>query len=61
MNFYLLIKIIREVQIILYAYVLTPLGIDIKKELITTFLEPKLTEYITLQQKIKELEEGLVQ
>ena len=44
-----------------YAYVLTPSGINLKKELTITFLKRKQAEYVALQQEIKELEEELIQ
>ena len=42
-----------------YAYILTPAGISIKKELTLTFLRRKQEEYEALQEEIKELEEDL--
>lgn len=44
-----------------YAYVLTPSGIKLKKELALAFLKRKHGEYKTLQQEIKALEEDLAQ
>ena len=44
-----------------YTYVLTPSGINLKKELLVTFLKLKHVEYIALQKEIKELEEELAQ
>ena len=43
-----------------YAYILTPLGINLKKELTLVFLKRKQAEYEALQQEIKALEEDLV-
>ena len=42
-----------------YAYILTPSGIILKKELTLAFLRRKQAEYAILQQEIKELEEDL--
>lgn len=42
-----------------YAYILTPDGIRLKKELTIAFLKRKQTEYKTLQQEIKALEAEL--
>ena len=42
-----------------YAYILTPAGINLKKELTIAFLRRKQTEYEALQQEIKALEEDL--
>ena len=42
-----------------YAYVLTPSGINIKKELTVAFLRRKQEEYEALQREIKALEEDL--
>jgi EPS-associated MarR family transcriptional regulator len=42
-----------------YAYILTPSGIRLKKELTFTFLRSKQIEYETLQKEIKALEEDL--
>ena len=44
-----------------YAYILTPSGINLKKELTIAFLKRKQAEYVALQQEIKELVEELVQ
>jgi EPS-associated MarR family transcriptional regulator len=41
------------------AYILTPSGIALKKELTLAFLRRKQAEYDTLQQAIKALEEDL--
>ena len=42
-----------------YAYILTPSGINLKKELTLAFLKRKQAEYETLKQEIKALEEDL--
>ena len=42
-----------------YAYILTPAGINLKKELTVAFLRRKQAEYEALQQEIKALEEDL--
>ena len=42
-----------------YAYILTPSGIRLKKELTVTFLLRKQAEYAALQEEIKVLEEDL--
>ena len=42
-----------------YAYILTPAGINLKKELTLAFLRRKQAEYVALQQEIKALEEDL--
>ena len=42
-----------------YAYILTPLGINLKKELTLAFLKRKQAEYEALQKEIKSLEEDL--
>lgn len=44
-----------------YAYILTPSGIKLKKELTVTFLKRKQAEYAVLQEEIKMLEEDLAQ
>ena len=44
-----------------YAYILTPAGINLKKELTIAFLRRKQAEYEALQQEIKALEEDLAQ
>ena len=44
-----------------YAYILTPAGINLKKELTIAFLRRKQEEYEVLQQEIKALEEDLAQ
>ena len=44
-----------------YAYILTPAGINLKKELTVAFLRRKQAEYEALQQEIKALEEDLAQ
>ena len=42
-----------------YAYILTPLGMNLKKELTLAFLKRKQAEYEALQKEIKSLEEYL--
>ena len=42
-----------------YAYVLTPSGISLKKELTVAFLKRKQAEYEALQKEIRALEEDL--
>ena len=42
-----------------YAYILTPSGINLKKELTITFLKRKHAEYEALQKEIKALEDDL--
>lgn len=42
-----------------YAYVLTPSGINLKKELTLAFLKRKKAEYDALQKEIKVLEKDL--
>ena len=42
-----------------YAYILTPSGINLKKELTLAFLQRKQAEYEALQKEIKELEKDL--
>ena len=42
-----------------YAYILTPAGINLKKELTIAFLRRKQEEYEALQEEIKALEEDL--
>lgn len=44
-----------------YAYVLTPSGMNLKKELTVAFLKSKQAEYEALQQEIRELEQDLAQ
>ena len=44
-----------------YAYILTPSGINLKKELTISFLKRKQAEYKVLQDEIKKLEEDLAQ
>ena len=44
-----------------YAYILTPSGLNLKKELTVAFLRRKQAEYEALQQEIKALEEDLAQ
>ncbi|MDC0954964.1 MarR family EPS-associated transcriptional regulator [Alphaproteobacteria bacterium] len=44
-----------------YAYVLTPSGLSLKKELTVAFLKRKQTEYEALQKEIAVLEEDLSQ
>lgn len=43
-----------------YAYILTPSGINLKKELTVAFLRRKQAEYEALQREIKALKEDLV-
>jgi hypothetical protein len=42
-----------------YAYILTPSGINLKKELTLAFLKCKQVEYEALQKEIKALEDDL--
>ena len=42
-----------------YAYILTPAGINLKRELTIKFLRHKQEEYEALQQEIKALEKDL--
>ena len=42
-----------------YSYILTPLGISLKKELTIAFLKRKQAEYEALQREIKALEQDL--
>lgn len=42
-----------------YAYILTPSGLNLKKELAVAFLNRKRAEYEALQNEIKALEEDL--
>ena len=42
-----------------YAYILTPSGINLKKELTLDFLKRKQAKYEALQKEIKALEEDL--
>jgi EPS-associated MarR family transcriptional regulator len=42
-----------------YAYILTPSGINLKKELTLAFLKHKQAEYKALQKEIKALEDDL--
>lgn len=44
-----------------YAYILTPPGIALKKELTLAFLKRKQVEYAALRKEIAELEEDLSQ
>lgn len=44
-----------------YAYILTPAGINLKKELTVAFLYRKQAEYEALQKEIAALEEELAQ
>ena len=44
---------------LVYAYVLTPSGIKIKKDLMLAFLESKKVEYDALHEEIKSLEDDL--
>ena len=46
---------------IAYAYILTPAGLNLKKELIITFLIHKKKEYYALQKEIKEMQQDLEQ
>jgi EPS-associated MarR family transcriptional regulator len=43
-----------------YAYVLTPAGLNLKRELTVAFLKRKKAEYELLQKEIKALEDDLV-
>ena len=43
-----------------YAYILTPSGVNLKKELTLAFLKRKQAGYKALQKEIKALEEELV-
>jgi len=42
-----------------FAYILTPSGINLKKELTLAFLKRKQAEYEALQEEIKALEKDL--
>ena len=42
-----------------YAYILTPSGVNLKKELTLAFLQRKQAEYEALQKEIKALQEDL--
>ena len=42
-----------------YAYILTPSGVNLKKELTLAFLKRKQAEYEALQKEIKALEDDL--
>jgi hypothetical protein len=42
-----------------YAYILTPAGINLKRELTLAFLRRKQAEYEALQQEIRALENDL--
>ena len=42
-----------------YAYILTPSGLNLKKELTLVFLKRKQSEYEALQKEIKALEKDL--
>lgn len=42
-----------------YAYILTPSGLSVKKELAGAFLKRKQAEYLALQKEIKLLEDDL--
>jgi EPS-associated MarR family transcriptional regulator len=42
-----------------YAYILTPSGINLKKDLTLAFLKRKQAEYDALQREIRELEQDL--
>ena len=44
-----------------YTYILTPSGINLKKELTISFLKQKQLEYKVLKDEIKKLEEDLAQ
>ena len=44
-----------------YAYILTPSGLNLKKELTLAFLRRKQVEYEALREEIKALEEELSQ
>ena len=44
-----------------YAYILTPSGLNIKRELTLAFLKRKQAEYMALQKEIAALEEDLGQ
>ena len=44
-----------------YAYILTPSGINLKKELTVAFLKRRQAEYVLLKNEIKALEEDLEQ
>ena len=44
-----------------YAYILTPSGLNLKKELTLSFLKRKQAEYDALQKEIAALEEDLKQ
>lgn len=44
-----------------YAYILTPSGVNLKKELTLSFLKRKQAEYDALQKEIVALEEDLKQ
>jgi len=44
-----------------YAYVLTPLGLNLKRELTVAFLKCKQAEYEALQKEIKALKKDLAQ
>ena len=43
-----------------YAYILTPSGIKLKKELTVAFLNRKKDEYVALKEEIKALEKDLI-
>ena len=59
---YVKLKNFRKAQNKLaYAYILTPSGINLKRELTLGFLRRKQAEYEVLQQEIKELKEDLAQ
>jgi len=42
-----------------YAYILTPSGLALKKELSIAFLKRKQADYVALQKEIKLLEDDL--
>lgn len=44
-----------------YAYILTPLGLNLKKELTIAFLKHKQAEYLALQKEIRALKKDLAQ
>ena len=44
-----------------YAYILTPLGLKLKKELTVAFLKHKQAEYVALQKEIRALKKDLAQ
>jgi EPS-associated MarR family transcriptional regulator len=44
-----------------YSYILTPLGLKLKKELTVAFLKHKQAEYVALQKEIRALKKDLAQ